>query len=277
MRRKIRTIALVLAATLILAACGSDEVVDPPDDSVDGPLIQVSSEGGFVPVEFHIARGPTFTVTREKQFIFPGFTTLEYPGPLIPAVFSGDVTDEQYSRIVELVEEMGIEDMEDEADDSVTNVADASTEVIEYWDQNGVHRYSVYALGVDDRPASAATEAFAELFTYLHGLTGTVDGTPYDAALYRVVASPSYAEQDPTFIDIRPWPLDGENPHDWVELTTVGEQTWTCQAFGPEAIGPFDDATQATLWMDPSESGDAQNIQLLVRALHPGEEDCSLE
>jgi hypothetical protein len=275
MRRATRTIAF--AAALIVAACGSGETVSPPDDPVDGPLIQVSSEGGFVPVEFNIARGPTFTVTREKQFIFPGVTTLEYPGALIPAVFSGHLTDEQYDRIVELIQEMGIEDMEHEVDNSVTNVADASTEVIKYWDAEGVHKYSVYALGSSVQPQSDATAAFGELFSYLHQLSGTVGATPYEPEKYRVVASPSYAEQDPNFIDIRTWPFDGEDPYQWSELTTVGDQTWNCEAFEPAAIAPLSDATQATLWMDPAESGDAQNIQLLVRPLHPGEEPCSLE
>ncbi len=276
MRKTVRTIALALAATLTLAACGSGEVVGPPEDSVDEPLIQVSSEGGFVPVEFNIARGPTFTVTRDKQFIFPGVTTLEYPGALIPAVFAGELTVEQYDQIVKLVEDMGIEEMDNKADNSVTNVADASTEVIRYWDQEGVHTYSVYALGISDQPQSDETAAFAELFDYLHQLSGTVTGTPYEPKNYRVVASPSYAEQDPNFVDIRPWPFEGDNPNDWEILTTVGEQTWTCKAFDPATVSALSDATQATLWMDPSESGDAQNIQILVRPLHPGEEDCVL-
>ncbi len=268
--------AILAASSLVVAACGSGEVVGPPDESSEDALIQVSSEGGFVPVEFNIARGPTFTVTRDKQFVFPGVTTLEYPGALIPAVFAGELNVEQYDRIFKLIEDIGIEGMENETDNSVTNVADASTEVIKYWDQDGVHQYSVYALGASDQPQSDATTAFVELFDYLHQLSGTVAGTPYQPEKYRVVASPSYAEQDPNFIDIRPWPFDGEDPYQWTELTTVGDQTWTCKAFDPAAIEALSDATQATLWMDPAESGDTQNIQLLVRPLHPGEEDCVL-
>lgn len=275
MRSKFWLTALSAATALALVACGTEAVVDP-DNSVDGPLIQVSSEGGFVPVDFNIARGPTFTVTREKQFIYPGVTTLEYPGALIPAVLSGELTAEQYDRIVQLIEEMGIENMDNETDISVTNVADASTEVIKYWDQDGVHKYSVYALGITDQSPSDATSAFAELFDYLHQLSGTVTGTPYQPEKYRVVATPSDAGQDPNFIDIRPWPFQGENPYEWQELTTIGAQTWTCMAFDPNAIAPLEDATQATLWIDPTESGDAQNIQLLVRPLQPGEEGCAL-
>jgi hypothetical protein len=275
MRRLQKYGVLVGVGALVLAGCGTGEVLGPPDNLPE-PLIQVSSEGGFVPVDFNIARGPTFTVTRDRTFIFPGITTLEYPGALIPATFEGQLSEEQYDRIIELIAEMDIENIDDGVDNSVNNVADATTEVIKYWDENGIHKYSVYALGITDQPQSDATAAFAELFDYLHQLSGSLTGSPFQAEKFRVVASPSYAELDPNFIDIRPWPFSGENPHEWPSLTTVGDQDWTCKAFAGSTINLLDDAKQNTLWMDPADAADAQNIQLLVRPLHPGEEECSL-
>lgn len=265
-----------MVVMVTLGACGSSDVLDPPDVQSDEALIQISSEGGFVPVEFNINNGPTFTVTRSGQFIFPGAQTLEYPGPLLPATLEGQLDDDENAKIVALVEEMGISEMDEEADDTVTNVADASTGVIKYWDESGVHKYSVYALGISDQHTAKATIAFAELFDYLHQLSGSVEGTPYAPEQVRVVSSADYAGPDPNFVDIRPWPLAGENPDEWKQIAEVGEQVWTCKTFEVSVTDALGDATQVTVWNHPSESADAQNFRLYVRPIHPGEEDCTL-
>ena len=274
---RLRIFAAFAATAVVVAACGSGDVLSPPDDNTDGPLIQIHSEGGFVPVEWNLGRGPTFTVTRDGEFIFQGVTTLEYPGRLVPPYMVAQLDQAELDEIERLLEEMGIAAIEDEHDDSVQNVADATTEVIRYWDESGVHRYSVYALGITDQATPEATAVFAELFDYLHQLSASVDAVPYEPERVRIVAGASYEGQDPNFIDIRDWPLEGENPDNWDLYTTVGEdQQWTCKVFDASVLEDFEDATQVTLWTHPSESADAQNFKLLVRPLHPGEEDCSI-
>jgi hypothetical protein len=271
MRIKIKnTIGLLLVSGLLISACGSGEVLGPPDD----PLIQIHSEGGFVPVEWSLGNGPTFTVTNGGSFIFPGVTTLEYPGRLVPSYFQGQLDDEQMARINELLDAMGIADIDDEHDDSVDNLADASTEVIRFWDENGAHRYSVYALGMTDELASETTAAFADLVDYLHELAGTVESAEYQPERVRVVAGTYQGGFDPDFERVEDWPLEGENPEDWDTFTTVGGDEWTCKAFDSSILDLFADAKQTTIYTHPD--ADSGQVQLLVRPLHPGEEDCTL-
>lgn len=277
MRRIKVLVATFIIGALALSACGSGEVLDQPDVSKSSVLFQVSSEGGFVPVEWNLGRGPTFTLTDDRRLVFPGVTTLEYPGKLIPNYQVGHLSDEQFAEVRRLLDEMDLGSVTDEHDGSVVNVADASTEVIRYWDDEGVHRYSVYALGITDEPRSERTAAFSELFEYLHEISATIDAEEYQPQQIRVVAGPDYEGQDPQFIDIRAWPLEGENPEDWAEFATIAEdQVWTCKVFEGSVAETFSEATQATRWMHPTESGDAQNFNLLVRPLHPGEEGCEL-
>lgn len=277
MRRFRNSIAALALGAIVLSACGSEEPIGQPDGTPGEALFQITSEGGFVPVEWNLGRGPTFTVTNDGKVVFPGVTTLEYPGKLVPNYQAGQLSSEQFSRIRQLLAEMDLGSITEERDDSVTNVADASTEVIEFWDDTGVHRYSVYALGITEEPRSERTEAFSELFDYLHQVTAVIDAEPYEASQIRVVAGADYNGADPQFIDIRPWPLEGENPDEWPEYATVGEdQVWTCKVFDDSVASTFADATQATRWMHPSQGGDAQNFNLLVRPLHPGESGCEL-
>jgi predicted small lipoprotein YifL len=274
-----RSLTALLALAIAMTACGSSEPVDQPDlADPSAPLIHVSSIGGFVPVEFNLNRGPTFTVTQGGSFIFAGAQTMEYPGPALPHLREAQLSDDDMQEIRRLLDEMGIADITEEHDDSVVNVADASTEVIEFYDAEGVHEYSVYALGITDQPASQTTAKFLELFNYLHELAATIQGDEYEADQVQVIASADYEGPDPDFIDIRPWPLEGEDPLDWDELTRIGEdQVWSCKTFDASVLEVFSDATQATVWMDPTESGDAQNYQLLVRPLHPGEDGCPVD
>ncbi|MEX1038863.1 MAG: hypothetical protein WDZ96_08425 [Acidimicrobiia bacterium] len=266
------TIGLLIVSSLLISACGSGEVLGPPDSPPGDPLIQIHSEGGFIPVEWNLGNGATFTVTNGGSFIFPGVTTLEYPGRLVPSYFQGQLDDEQMARINDLIDAMGIADIDDEHDDSVDNVADASTEVIQYWDETGVHRYSVYALEITEQPASDTTAAFADLVEYLQGLSGTVDGSEYEPERVRVVAGTYHGGFDTDFERVEDWPLEGENPDDWDVFASIGGDDWTCKAFDPEVLDVFTEARQTTVYTHPDHGG---QIQLLVRPLHPGEADCS--
>jgi hypothetical protein len=273
MRRKtLRPLGLLAIGALLISACGSGEVLGPPDDSPDEPLIQIHSEGGFVPVEWSLGNGPTFTITYGGRFVFPGVTTLEYPGRLVPSYFEGQLNDDQMTHVRGLLNDMGIAEIDDEHDDSVDNVADASTEVIQYWDQDGVHRYSVYALGMTDAPSSDTTAGFADLINYLHELSGSVDGAEYVPERVRVVAGTYNGGFESDFEVVEDWPLDGENPDDWEVFASIGEDEWTCMAFDSSILETFSDARQTTIYTHPD--GDGQ-VQLLVRPLQPGESDCS--
>ena len=256
----------VLAAALAISACGVDgkQQIELPD-SANTAVLQVRSEGGFAPVEWILSRGPTFTLLADGRLIHEGPTVAIYPGPLLPNYLVVTITDEQMTSVLELVEEIGLPDMVDERDDTNThNVADATTEVVIYWDEAGAHRYSVYALGIDLNPNNSKTAAFGDLLSALNQYSSQGEAVPYVGDEIQVVAGFGFA--NPDFPDVRGWPLKDTDFLDWVEFPNG----WTCKVFGLEILDSFTDANQATQWSNPV--GDP--LTLLVRPLHPGEESC---
>jgi hypothetical protein len=265
--RRLITLAVALLA---LSACGEDAggIVLPSDP--EAPVIQIRSEGGFAPIEQMYSSGPTYTLLGGGRLIYEGPVIMIYPGPLLPNTQVTEVTDEQMSEILAMVEEIGLPDMMSEHDDSVADdVADATTEVITFWDDDGEHVYSVYALGIDTDPVPA-TAAAVELVDVLSAAASTGVSDEYTGDRVRIIAGVSQTAPEPGFEDIRPWPLAGEDPARWEQL----DLGFSCKVFGPETIEPFGDATQVTQWLHPDPMMDAPPFTLMVRYLHPGEPDC---
>lgn len=264
MRREALGALVVLA--LVLAACGGggsgSAEVDP-----DAPVLQISSEGGFVPVEFSLGNGPRYTVLGDGRVIFRGVQTAQFPGPLVLPYMVAQLSSSQLNAVLSMVDDIGLGDIDEEVDDSATNfVADASTEKITYWDTTGKHVYSVYALGIEESP-SDRNASFLELIATLDRFTSEAPAEPLDVERVRVIGGPGFIGEE--FQDIRAWPLDDEWGA-WTEL----EIGWTCRVFGPEVIALFSDATQTTTWEIPDVFSYASPAKLIVRPLLPGEGDC---
>ena len=265
-----RTLGLLTAITAIVSCGGSDLGAEPPIAG-DSPILQVRSEGGFTTPELNLGRGPTYTLMPNGRLIFDGPVIAIYPGPLLPNYQLARLDEGQVDEILALVERIGLPAMENEIDDSAAaNVADATTEVVTYWDENGMHRYSVYALGIDPSPSNQATAATLELIDNLSTSGFATETEVFAGNRVRVIAAVSQVAPDPEFEDIRPWPLEGEDPNLWTEL----ELGHTCTVLGPDVLALFDDATQVTQWLHPVETMDAPPFLLQVRPLHPGEPDC---
>ena len=264
------TLALLLAASLALSACGVEQAGAELPSDPDAPVVQVRSAGGFVPVEWSLTRGPIYTLVADGRLISEGPVIAIYPGPLLPNYLVGQINPDQMNTVLELVDEIGLPDMDHEIDDSQNSVvADATTEVVTYWDPEGIeHSYSVYALGLEpsDNPSTAA---FSELMVVLDQLAPQGDQVPYEGERVRVIAGVGFVDTE--FEDIRDWPLDNT---DFLEWTTY-PNGWMCQIYGPEVLPLFADATQTTQWLHPDPMMDAPSFSLLVRPLHPGEPDCA--
>ena len=248
---------------LVVAACGAES-----DSAVGGDeaVLQITSEGGSGPVEFILATGPRYTMLGDGRLIFQGFQTMEYPGALVPPYLVASLDDNQMNSVLAMVEDIGLPEIGDETDDSnMEIVADATTEVITYWDGNGRHRLAVYALGMDESP-SDRDAAFIELISTLDQFTAEAPSEPYVADQVRVIAGPGGV--DPAFSDVRAWPLEETDFSDWEELPNG----WHCTVVEGPVPSVFEDATQATTWEHPD--GESEALLLLVRPLLPGEPDC---
>ncbi len=260
---------LTLALLLVLAACG--EPADSGDTDDAAPVIQIRTEGGFAPIEFILGNGPNYTLLSDGTLIFRGPQPEIFPGPLVPDYQVVRLSDESVDRVMEFVDEIGLAGMVDEFDNSAAAfVADASTEVITLWDENGAHRYSVYALGIGDdplnpsEPADPRTVALADLIDFVASVD-IASAETFQADRVRVVGGATQFPADPEFVDVRDWPLGEEDPASWNRVN----QDWTCQQFGPEVLDAFTDATTATTW----DLGGTE-FKLLVRPLLPGEPSC---
>lgn len=259
-----KTLVALLPLALVAAACGGDG--GSADLGENEPVLQIVSEGGFVPVEVALNSGPRYTLLGDGRLIHQGFQTLEYPGRLVPPYLVATLNDNQMSSILAMVEDIGLPEFDEEIDDTASGfVADASTEVITYWDDAGEHKYGVYALGIEESP-SERNAVFLELIQTLDEFVGQAEAEPHVAERVRVVAGE--ASVDPEFEDVQPWPLEGSDPAEWKALANG----WACTVIDGPVPDVFDSATQATTWEHPDGTSDP--IQLLVRPLHPGEPDC---
>jgi hypothetical protein len=258
------SLGLLVSLVLLSAACGG--VGDSVEVGPGEPLLQITSEGGFVPVEVTLNQGPRYTLLGDGSLIFSGLQTLEYPGSLLPPYFVAQLDDNQVNAVLAMAEDIGLPDIDDETDDSSADfVADATTEVIRYWDEAGEHRLAVYALGIEPEP-NERNAAFLGLIETFDRFTGQADAELYEAERVRVVAGPGNV--DPQFEDVRPWPLPQTDLSEWETLPNG----WRCEVFDPSVLTGFETATQATTWEHPDGSSDP--LQLLVRPLLPGEPDC---
>jgi hypothetical protein len=262
-----RSKTLLIALVLVLSACAEPGGLGLPEDP-DAPVLQVRSEGGFLPVEWALGSGPSYTLLADGRLIYSGPIIMIFPGPLLPNYQVAQATEEQMRRVLELVEEMGLPQIDHEIDDTAMNmVADASTELVTYWDQNGVqHTYGVYALGLEmDGAETGVNATMQELIALLGGISAEGASEPYGGERVRVIANVVSPDQETP--DVREWPLGETDFSEWQPL----QQGWGCKVHGPEILDRFTDATEQTVWTHPDED---QPFKLLVRPLHPGEPDC---
>ncbi len=265
-----RTATIVIGA-LILAGCGGEggNGTTKPVPGAGEALIRLESTGGFVPLDWLFGRGPTYTLNADGVLIFEGPVLAIFPGPLLPNYRTTRLSQGEMRQIRRMIDRMGLPEMVDEVDDTnIDHVADATTEVITYWDGEGLHRYSAYAPGTTMGPVPAATRVFEDLRGVLDSLAFSRDSDPYEPERIRVIAGEGGVDRD--FSDVRGWPLADTDLAQWADL----DNGWRCKAFDSDILDSLVDATQATVWRNPNPDESPAELKLLVRPLHPGEADC---
>jgi hypothetical protein len=283
MKRHAKGLAVV---ALLLAACGTtggaattvagttdtapSETTIPPAEDV---VLVVEDVGGFVPIEFALGRGPRYVLTGDGRLIFQGPMIEIFPQPLWPNYQVRQLTDDELDLVMDAILVTGIDQITDEVDDNSANViADASTTVITYYDDQGPHRFEVYALDIGEGQ-SGQVQRLAGLVRVLDGVA-TADGEVSELEPERVQVIAQEAEQTgDEFDQVVDFPID-EDPATWDDLD--GQQGIKCAAFeGQDAealVAGFRDANQATLF----EVGET-TWRVYPRPLLPGEEPCEVQ
>jgi hypothetical protein len=125
---------------------GSDEIEHPT--GADEAILVVSSQGGFVPVEFAVRNMPSFVLLGDGRVIMQGMQTLEFPGPALPALQERTLTEEGIQQILGAVEETDLFTGDLELRGMQQMVADASDTVFELNAAGIESTVTVYALGM---------------------------------------------------------------------------------------------------------------------------------
>lgn len=267
-----KTLAGLIAAALVLSACGEpglDDTLNLNDDP-SSVLLIVKDEGGFVPVEFIVGQGPRLVLLRDGTLIVSGPQIEIFPQPLLPNYQSIQLGEEDMLFVLEELDALGFAEIESEVNNEAANmVADASTAVTTFYNQDGPHTFSVYALGIGSQVSDARVPILANLVEYLSQLGFSQPGTPYEWGALEVLAGVPQFPAEPEFVNVQPWPLDVS----FDAMTDIGFG-WRCAPYeGEEAqrlLGLFTGASQVTTWDD---GGTEYSIK--VRPLFPQQEPCT--
>lgn len=259
-------VALVTLALAIACNDGDSTGSTLPADP-EAVVLTVTSEGGFVPVEFNLDRMPRYLVAADRTLYYQGPVPAIFPGPLLANVQVTTIDETTWAEIISLVEDLGLPDIDERIDNTGAEmIADATTEFITYNDDNGAHRLGIYALGLTEAPGSTDRVLAGEIVELLDAATATGESVSYQPERLQVAAGPGTAEAG--FSTVEPWPLDTTYA-DMAEWS-IG---WRCVTVeGPAVPGlveVFNAANQATLWDTGTET-----LAIRARPLLPGEVGC---
>ncbi|HKY49030.1 MAG TPA: hypothetical protein VJQ79_13720 [Acidimicrobiia bacterium] len=260
-------------ATLVLTACGEPglaETLKLADDPASVLLI-VKDEGGFVPIEFIVGQGPRMVLLRDGTLIVSGPQIEIFPQPLLPNYQAIQLGEEDMLFVLEELDALGFTEIEDEINNEAANmVADASTTVTTFYNQDGAHTFSVYALGIGAQVSDGRVPILANLIEQLAQMGFSQPGAAYEWEGLEVLAGVPQAPVEPDFVNVQPWPLDVA----FDEMTDIGFG-WRCASYeGAEArtlLGLFAGANQVTTWDD----GETE-YSIKVRPLFPEQEPCRM-
>lgn len=238
----------------------------------DQRILVVRREGGLVPPSFLFSQLPLYTVYADGRLVYEAPRTAEFPGPLIPPVAQADLGAEGLARVMAAIEEVGLPDIRELYNtDAADQVADAPNTVAVYFDENGEHLYSVYALEIAE-PTDPQARELGDLVDLLGRLAATSpDAGPFEIERLQVVAASQTADPSDPQAVVVPWPLS-ITPQDMQETRYGVRCVVVDVAQDPGALPAFETAHQMTFF-----EHDGTPYRLTVVPLLPGEVGCDPE
>jgi hypothetical protein len=272
----------LLTFALLAGACGAGEdgglasTLNLNDDPASALLI-VRDEGGFVPPDFLVHQGPRLVLLRDGTLISQGAMIAIFPGPLLIPYQQTQLDEETMLFVLEELDTLGFVNIVDETNNDAANfIADASNTVVTFYNQDGPHRFSVYALGLATDPlggvdfTDARVPQLANLIVQLEEAGFGQAGGPFEPTVIQVLAGIREFPAEPGFADVHSWPLSVS----YEEMAPVNLTTWRCATFeGDEMtqlLSIFAQASQESTWEDAGTE-----YSIAVRPLFAGEEPCA--
>lgn len=267
-----KMLLVIVTTVLLLAACGGDDVGEEPDRTVPsgtdgGVILEISDEGGFVPVEFNLTRVPRFTVFNDGTVVMPSREQFGFPGPALIPLVEEALDDETISDLLAFVDDLGLAELDAVDLTDAPNVADASTTVLRYFDGGGEHKISIYALGFGGS-GDARTAIVESMIQRLEEATNTGERNPYEAERL-VVFSQAAEGLDPVQVNrAGPWPFSFD-PTDATDQT-AGFSCLTVEGADASAVSDMlEGADSMTTW-----ELEGTDYRVFGRPLLPHQEGC---
>ena len=303
-RHTLTPLAIAAVVALGLSACGDDSDSTPatqpttdvtlppvdttpddtspgsgPDDTApdgiehpagaDDVVLQISYEGGFVPVDYAFLNLPTLLVTGDGREIEQGPQIEIYPGPLLPNLQQRTISEAGIQALLRLAEEHDLfRDIEYE---EATNIADAPYTVVTISANGETFVHEAYALGLGG-DGTESDEDRAQLASFVEQASDVVTAAGADTLgpqaefeatsyLFRATVADETAldgDVTPTMVD---WPADAP-----VRLADASD----CATVPAEPFRDlFASANQLTWFVD-----DGVTYQLVVKPELPGVPTC---
>lgn len=246
-----------------------DTTLPPLPTDPEQRILVVHRGGGLVPPEFLLDRLPLYTLYADGRLVYEGATPAIFPGPLMPALVQVDIGEKGLAEVLTAVAATGLPDFAElRNNDAINRVTDGPQTEVNYYDDNGRHLFSVYALEIAEHKDPAVL-ALADLMDLLDRLTATSpDAGPFEVERLQVIASSQTANPDHPDAVVEPWPL--VTPPEQIDEF---EMALRCGAFDvateQSALEAFRAAHQLTFF-----ESDEVVYRLTVRPLLPGEPGC---
>lgn len=285
MRRRFLALLAAAPVALVAASCGSSNNGSgnasttttaastlPPDTTTPGiahptgaddVVLRLAWDGGFVAPGTIFVRLPRLLITGDGSVYVQGAQIEIYPGPLLPPVLVGKITEAEIQAVLTKAQSLNLfrQIAYGQPDGGI---ADAPNTILDINANGGSFKHDAYALGMTGTESNADRRAFADFVTQLEPLAmGVPDSQPYSAPRFAIRATP--ADQAPPPDDVKPndaqWPADAG-----VKLNAAAE----CAVVEASTVGElFAQSTQITRFVDGGVS-----YVLMVRPMLPGDPGC---
>ena len=284
-RAALATLAVVLT---LGAGCGSDEApaptappppepppVGPPPATLDLPddsghfFLEIWQLPGFVPIEYALGRPPQHAVTVGGEFYYEGPTIAIFPGPLLPNVQRGQLSEGDLAAVIEATAATGVSQLGEVNIPQPTTgpvIADAPTYEVVLRDRQGSHLLRIEALGAESH-TDPRVLAVRELMQRLGQAAADTAAEAYFGERVQVYVSVGPMLPSASVLNERPWPLPDPPPR------AEDAEGFECRVYegqvAADLLEIFAGANHGTRW-----NHQGAFHQLLARSLLPREEGC---
>ena len=212
---------------LLLAGCAGadsgDSATDDPSGPGEGPVVpqgsddvvlRIESAGGFVPVDYAFANGPTLLVTGDGRVLQPAAIEGGTPQPSLKPYLQHTVDAATLQDLVRRAEQAGLLGEPPDYQEDMPPVTDMPSTTVEITADGKTWSHSAYALGFEEEKGVRA--ALADFVDEAHEVLDDPDAEPYQPDGVRLTASEPTGVAD--YPVVTAWP-------DAVDLAGVGACT----------------------------------------------------